>query len=375
MRAGSPTDTGQAVLFCLGLSHQTAPVEVRERYALPQTEEVLRELAALDGVTEAALLSTCNRVEIYAAGELPRAAESLRARLSLRDGSRPDDFAHFYELGAEQAVPHLFRVACGMESMVFGETEIFGQVKAAYAGAMAAGTAGRQLNLVFQRAFQAAKQVRASTGITRGSVSVGSVAADLAERIFGDLRASHIMIMGAGDTSEKTARALLARGARGVFVSNRSYDRAAVLAAELGGVAVHFDEWEGRLGETDIIISSTSAPHHVVRREQIEKALPGRRDRPLFLIDLAVPRDIDPAVDGLDGVYRYDIDSLEGIAREAMDLRKKEIHVCEEIIARHAREVLRRLRPQADGCALSCETGRAAGGEGGVFAGKEAAPV
>ncbi len=330
-------------VFCIGLSHQTAPVGIRERYALPPSPELLRGLAGLAGIGEVVVLSTCNRVEIYTSGSAEDARVSLRTRLAECEKSCPEDFSHFYEFRAGQAISHLFRVACGMESMVFGETEILGQVKTSYAQAVSAGTVGKILNTIFQRAFQTAKQVRSTTNITRGSVSVGSVAVDLAERIFGNLRSCHVMIMGAGETSEKTARALLSRGARGLFVSNRSFHRAATLAAELGGLAIHFDEWLTRLNDTDIIISSTSAPHYIVRRGQIENSLFLRRERPLFLIDLAVPRDVDPDVDQLDAVFRYDIDSLEGIAREAMNQRRKDIHLCEEIIAKHTHEVLHKL--------------------------------
>jgi glutamyl-tRNA reductase len=222
--------------------------------------------------------------------------------------------------------------------MVLGETEVLGQVKKAYQSAQGEGATSRFLNKLFQRAFNVAKDVRSRTNITRGSVSVGSVAVELAERIFGELSACRVMILGAGEMSELTAGALQARGVTSIFVANRSYDRALSLAERMGGKAVHFEEWPREFDRIDILIGSTAAPHYVLGRAQLETVMAARPDRPLFCIDLAVPRDIDPAVNAMDGVYLYDIDSLQAIASHSLDERRKEIVVCEQLIERHVAE-------------------------------------
>ncbi|MBV9656952.1 MAG: glutamyl-tRNA reductase [Verrucomicrobia bacterium] len=333
-------------IVCFGLSHQTAAVEVRERFALLPGElpAAVRRLRALPGVSEAVILSTCNRVEYFAvtAPAFPhcdprRARDIFRAHCAeLAAAGEPAELDCFYHLDAPASVAHLFRVASGLESMVIGETEILGQVKNAYRLASEEAATARVLNRLFQRAFRAAKEVRSQTSITRGAVSVGSVAVDLAEQIFGDLSARKVLILGAGDTGERVARSLLSRGAQSIFVSNRHHDRAVALASELGGQALGFDEWQhAAAGELDIIISSTAAPHHVITRTQMEPLLRERPDRPLFLIDLAVPRDVEPSVNELEGVYLYDIDSLQAIADQALHLRRQELERCEALIAAH----------------------------------------
>jgi len=219
--------------------------------------------------------------------------------------------------------------------MVLGETEILGQVKKAYSLAVECGATSRHLNKLFQRAFNVAKEVRTRTNITRGPVSVGSAAADLAEKIFGRLSSCRVMILGAGETSELVARALMARGAHGIFVSNRSFDRAQLLAEETCGEAIGFDQWHESFDDIDILVSSTSAPHMIVTPEKLSLAMRRRGNRPVFVIDLAVPRDVDPAVNKLDGVYLYDIDALQGIAAASMAVRKRELTECERLIERH----------------------------------------
>jgi glutamyl-tRNA reductase len=248
------------------------------------------------------------------------------------------DEAHLFRLWANQCVRHLFRVASGLESMVVGETEIFGQVKRAYELATGAQTTGKLLNRLFQKSFQVGKQVRSSTAITRGSVSVGSVAVDLAEQIFGDLEGCKIMILGAGETSEKTARAFRSRGAEQIFVSNRSFERAAALASITGGRAVHFEDWEQEFRDLDILVSSTAAPHAIVTLDKLAPVLRTRRHRPLFMIDLAMPRDIDPAVNKLDGVYLYDLDSLRAIAERTLEVRRQEAESCHRLIEHHVQD-------------------------------------
>jgi glutamyl-tRNA reductase len=291
-------------------------------------------LRASGTADEAVILSTCNRVEIYAATPLePRAAfielkEFLAACHEYRDPLTDE----IYALAEPQSIEHLFRVACGLDSMVLGETEILGQLKQAYDLALKHRHTGGRLNKAFQRAFHVAKQVRTETSIQRGSVSVGSVAVELAEKIFSAVNDRHVMVIGAGDTSEKTARALLSRGARSIIVANRTYDHAVALATELGGRAVHFEDWAKEFETIDIAISSTAAPHHILDRAKLEPLMKRRKNRPLLLVDIAVPRDIDPEVNLMPNVYLYNIDDLQGIADGYLKQRKKEIEQCEKII-------------------------------------------
>ena len=334
-------------IVCFGLSHQTAEVDVRERFAFADKElpAALLRMQALDGVREALILSTCNRVEHYAvvddgAGPQQRAHDLFRRYCDAEGHTHPGADA-FYHHDAPRSVEHLFRVACGLESMVIGETEILGQVKRAYLLAAGAGTTSRVLNKLFQRSFQVAKQVRSKTSIGRGSVSVASASVDLAEKLFGDLRRCRVLVLGAGETGERTARNLLSRGVRpdALSVANRSPERAAALAALLGGRAVpDFAAWEREAGDVDILITSTAAPGFVVTKAQLAAAMRGRPDRPLFVIDLAVPRDVEPSANDVEGVYLYDIDSLREIARLAMDARQQEMGACERIIRGHVGE-------------------------------------
>jgi glutamyl-tRNA reductase len=222
--------------------------------------------------------------------------------------------------------------------MVVGETEVFGQVKRAYETAVLEKATGRRLNKLFQKSFSVGKQVRSSTAVGRGSISVGSVAVDLAEQIFGKLGGCKVMVLGAGDTSEKMARSFKARGAHQIFVSNRSFDRAQVLAQDTGGRAIRFEEWEREFSDLDILVTSTSAPHSIVTVEKIAPVLRRRGDRPLFMIDVAIPRDIDPNVHRLDGVYVYDLDALQSMAERSMEARKQEAAGCDRLIAKHVVE-------------------------------------
>jgi glutamyl-tRNA reductase len=300
----------------------------------------MSQLEALPGIEELVIVSTCNRVEFYAACENPpealgsiRTFLERRSTLAVASGGEP-----FYKFDGPRSINHLFRVVCGLESMIIGETEILGQVKKAYAAASENGGTARHLNKLFQRAFNVAKEVRTKTSITKGPVSVGSVAVDLAEKIFGELSSCRAVILGAGETSELTARALLSRGVKSIIVSNRSYDRAAALAAEMGGEAIHFDRWEDRLHDADILISSTSACHSIVTAAKLAPVMKQRSSRPLFVIDLAVPRDVEPLVNELEGVYLYDIDSLKAIARQGIETRRQEIVHCERLIEHHVTE-------------------------------------
>lgn len=330
-------------ILCAGINHHIAPVNVRERLAVATHEltDVLRRVRAIDGLTEAVVVSTCNRVEFYAASICPeRALHGIRTYLSDRAGID----APLYHHDTPRSVRHLFRVASGLDSMVLGETEILGQVKQAYASAADAGATARTLNKLFQRAFRVAKAVRSDTQITRGATSVGAVAVELAGKIFGDLANRRVMVLGAGDTSERTARSLVSRGVKTVIVSNRTFDRAAALAGEIGGMAIHFDHWQNEFPDVDILVSSTAAPHPVVTRAQLEPMMRHRAGRPLFIIDLAVPRDVEPAVNAIDGVYLYDIDSLQDIARRSLAVRQREIDHCERIIDTHVADFVRWMR-------------------------------
>lgn len=320
------------MIFCFGLSHATAPVELRERVAVPAREvpEAVQQLTALAGVGEAVVVSTCNRVEIYATASRPEAVVSVENWLRERFGIA--DISPFFHHLSNNAARHLFSVVSGLESMVLGETEIFGQVKDAYAAAKDAGGTARTLNKLFQHSFRVGKLVRNTTDIQRGSTSVGSVAVELAEKIFGDLKNSRVMLLGAGDMSRRCAQSLQSRGASGVIVSNRNYDRAVELAAEMSGRALHFEQWPAEAAQVDVIISSTAAPHTVIHPEQILPAMRRRRGRPLFIIDIAVPRDVEPTVNDIEGVYLYDIDALEAIAGETRTRREQEISRCRRII-------------------------------------------
>jgi glutamyl-tRNA reductase len=320
-------------LFCVGLSHHTADVETLERFGgNAEAGSLLRDC----GCTEALLLATCNRIEVYGASESRIStldiAGCLNRRIDVRSSPEP---AAFYRYEDGQCVRHLFRVACGIDSMVIGETEILGQVKKAYEAARENGAVGRYLHRLFQRAFRVAKHVRTHTDITRGAVSVGSVAVDLAQRIFGNLATCKVLVLGAGETSEKTARALVSRGVNDLRVSNRSAERAHNLAQSIAGQAIPFESWLDQCRQIDILVTSTSSDVPLLSREQLEPILRERIDRPLFIIDIAVPRNVDAQVDALDGVFLYDIDSLQSIAEQSMAMRREQIAAAEQIIAEH----------------------------------------
>lgn len=326
-------------IFCFGISYQTANVEVRERFAVTDSalNDSLGRLLLIPQIEEGVLLSTCNRTEFYLVSrDAQLAVEPVFC--NFYPTVEPSDYKQLFCLSSGSTIRHLFRVAAGLESMIPGETEIFGQVKRAYETAAKFGTTRKVLNKLFQKAFQVGKQIRSSTGVTCGSVSVGSVAADLAQQIFGKLSGCKIMILGAGDTSEKTARCFQSRGAQQLFVSNRSFERAATLAQSVGGRAIRFDGWEAEFRDLDILVSSTAAPHAIVTTEKLEPVLRTRRDRPLFIIDLAMPRDVEPAVHELDGVYVYDLDSLQAIAKWTMEKRRQKGEACNGLIEKHVDE-------------------------------------
>jgi glutamyl-tRNA reductase len=336
-------------VFVAGLSFKTAPVEVREQLAvrpslLPCHGCRLKLNAGLD---EVVLLSTCNRVEIYGATASWVQGTVLRLFPQLCPADIDVDLTpYIYVKEDAAAVAHLFSVASGLDSMVIGETEITGQVKNAYQAAQQAGLTGRVLNRLFQTALQVAKEIRTHTAIGRGATSVGSVAVELAEKVFaGDLSDKTVMILGAGKMGEACVRHLTKRGARSVLVANRSSERAQLLAAEFGGRALPFEERMSALAEADILVSSTGSPTTVLHKDEIAPILPARRNRPLILIDIAVPRDIAADVEQLDNVFLYNIDHLQTIVRENSRLREQELSKCSAIIARRAAALLAKIKP------------------------------
>ena len=323
-------------LFCVGLSHHTASVATREQFAGNATAQSIVSQA---GCTEALLLTTCNRVEVYAVSPKRISTDQIARCLVAKTNGNAHNYAPpFYRYEDNKCVQHLFRVASGLDSMVVGESEIFGQAKKAYDSARTSGAVGPYLHRLFQRAFRVAKQVRTHTDIARGAVSVGSVAVELAQRIFGKLAECKVLVLGAGETSERTARALVSRGITDLRVSNRAFERACALVNELGGRAVPFDVWAAQCREIDILLTSTASETPLLTREILAPMLRERVDRPLFIIDIAVPRDVDPAVNEMEGVYLYDIDSIRSVAEQSLALRRQQVAAAEAIIADHVAE-------------------------------------
>jgi len=318
----------------IGVNHNTAPVEVRERLAIPESRlpEACRKLAAHPGIEEGMILSTCNRVEILANTKNGVGAD-LRAFLQSYfqvDGVELN--RHLYEYNEQEAVRHLFRVAASLDSMVVGEPQILGQVKEAYATARAVGSVRAQLDQLVTRAFAVAKRVRTETAVGSSSVSIASVAVDLAKKIFGNLQGKHVYLVGAGKMSELAARHLMAHGCASIFVANRTYDRALSLAYKFKGQAIHFEDLHKTCERADIVITSTGAPHAIFRREHGELFLSRRKNRPMFFIDIAVPRDVDPAMNKLDGIFVYDIDDLQQAVASHVADRRKEAERAEAIV-------------------------------------------
>jgi glutamyl-tRNA reductase len=338
MSTGDPT-LGAGDLFVIGATHHTAPLAVREQLALVSKTptELHAELTVIPDVREFTVLSTCNRLEFYGVAADAAAVERAQAAFCALQGFDPAEFEKFrLQLRGRDAVLHLLEVASGLDSQMLGETEIFGQVKEAYAAAQAGGFTGAVLNRVFQKAFQAAKHVRTQTAITAGQVSVANVAVDLALTIFGSLADARILVLGTGEIGEKTARAFKSRGAAGLAVASRRLERAAELAAELGAAALAFEERAARRAEFDVVVCSTAAPTTVLDRTVTAHAMRRRPARPLFLIDLAFPRDVDPAVAELENVFLYNLDDLAKIAEENRVAREAEISRCRALLEERA---------------------------------------
>jgi len=333
-------------LFAAGVSYKTAPVELREQLAVKQSEivDLARYLKWFGHLDEIVLLSTCNRVEIY--GTTRQATGHIKALLQLLCAEPGALDPHIYLYEGAAAVRHLLRVAPGLDSMVLGETEITGQIKNAYEIARNAGLTGRVLNRLFQRAFQATKEIRSRTGIGSGAVSIKSAAVELVEKTLGDLSRQSIMVIGAGQMAECCLRLLVKKGARSILVANRSFDRAIDLAIQYGGQAVCLGDCLFEMPDVDVVIAATSSPESLLTRNDADNLMRSRHHRPLLLIDLSVPRNIDPAVRGLEHVALYNIDDLEAVARRGVQARERELAACHQIIEAHVAALIEKLNAE-----------------------------
>ncbi len=323
-------------IVIVGLSHKTAPVEVREKLAFAPTamERPLQQMLELAAVAEGLIVSTCNRVELCAATKEPDAAiAALRRFLAEYHEISPEEINdNLYDYQGEEAIRHLFRVASSLDSMVLGEPQILGQIKTAYGYAAEFKTAGLILNRFLHKAFSVAKRVRTETAIASNAVSVSFAAVELARKIFDRIDDKGVMIIGAGEMCELAARHFVTNGVSKVLVTNRTFERAEKLAAEFDGKAVSFDNFVDHLVEADIVMTSTGAPNFILGKRQMEEVLKRRKNRPMFLIDIAVPRDIDPKVNDLDNAYLYDVDDLQGVVQANLKERKKEAGKAEAIV-------------------------------------------
>ena len=343
MRENAPNLVSNLVL--VGVNHKTAPIGLREKIAIGRDElpEATRALAAMPGVLECMIVSTCNRVEVLAVVDGPGVdpAEFLLSEFGIDPRLlRP----HLYEYRDREAVRHLFRVASSLDSMVVGEPQILGQVKEAFAAARAAGTVSGHLEHLLQSAFAAAKRVRTETQIGSNTVSIASVAVDLARKIFGSLQGRTVFLVGAGKMSELAARHLVEQGAGAILVSNRTQERAERMAEQFDGRVIPFHQLHEVAGDADIVITSTGAPHFVFRPEHGRAFLHKRRNRPMFFIDIAVPRDVDPAMNDLDGLFVYDVDDLQQVAAAHMEERSRQAVDAETLIAAEVERFHQRQR-------------------------------
>lgn len=325
-------------ILIVGLNHRTAPVEIRERLSFTTGDKrnPLKELISLDPIDECVIISTCNRVEVVVVSHKPEQAENYTVEFFSSYNKVPvEEFKdHLYMLKKEEAVRHLFRVTSSLDSMVLGEPQIIGQVKDSYRAAVENKTTGAILNHLFHRAFGIAKKVRTETAIANHAVSVSFAAVELARKIFGSLCRKRCMLVGAGEMSELAAKHLVSAGIGEIIIANRTFETAARLAEELKGRPVHLSEMYHHLRDVDIIITSTGAPGYIVGRSEVKKALKERKNRPMFFIDIAVPRDVDPDVNELENVYLYDIDDLENVVNANLSDRQKEAEKAQALIDR-----------------------------------------
>lgn len=333
-------------LLLTGVSHKTAPVHLREKLAIAEgtLPQALQDLQRL-GASEAVVLSTCNRVEFV-----------LSSPDHLEPGSIIDDFlsqwkgsvapfdGHIYRLESREAIQHLFRVAASLDSMVVGEPQILGQLKAAYAVAKSEGTVGGLLETVLTRAFNVAKRVRSETGIGQMAVSVSYAAVELARRIFGSLKGQTVLIIGSGKMGELAAKHLHRSGASKILVTNRTQARAEEMAQLFNGKAIEYTRFPAMLHEVDIVIASSGAPHYILTREDMQRVIALRKNRPMFLIDIAVPRNIDPGVNEIEGVFLYDVDDLEGVVNANLKERSKQAEQAESIVSHEVEAMMHRLK-------------------------------
>ncbi|MEI8191282.1 MAG: glutamyl-tRNA reductase, partial [candidate division NC10 bacterium] len=336
-------------LFVLGLNHDTASIDLRERLFFPERElpKALDALGEVPELAERMILTTCNRVEVYgvADGPLSQTVESVVACLGRHRSLDPAQFdGAFYTHTAAAAARHVFRVASSLESMVLGEPQILGQVKSAYSIARAEQSTGIVLNNLLEQAFHVAKRVRTETGIASEPVSIASVAVDLARKIFGDLAGRTVLILGAGEMAELALRHLVDDGVQSILVANRTYERAVALAEQFRGRAVTYDSFQQEMLNADIVISATSAPHVILKKEDAQKIIQERRHRPIFLIDIADPRDIDAACNEVDNVYLYNIDDLQSVATANQKERQREAERAVPIVEREVELFLAWLR-------------------------------
>lgn len=323
-------------ILVVGLSHKTAPVEIRERVAFPPTsmEKPLKEMIDLPAVVEGMIVSTCNRVELYATSRHPEAAKAqLRRFLAAYHGIAPEALeTHLYDFEGEEAIRHVFRVSSSLDSMVLGEPQILGQIKTAYGYAAEHKTVGLILNRFLHKAFSVAKRVRTETEIASNAVSVSFAAVELARKIFGSLDGKTVMLIGAGEMCELAARHFINNGISSVLVTNRTFERASKLAEEFRGRAVSFDDFPQHLQQVDIVLTSTGAPTFILGPKKVEEVIRQRKNKPMFFIDIAVPRDIDPRVNDIPNVYLYDVDDLQGVVQANLKERHKEAKKAEAII-------------------------------------------
>jgi glutamyl-tRNA reductase len=334
----------------VGINHRTAPVEVRERMSIPESRlrEAVADLVARDGIREGLILSTCNRVEVIASAQDRVAAEPIIRRflaehhqcnLALYE-------RHFYHHSQREAIEHLFRVASSLDSMIVGEPQILGQLKQAYTAAREAGALNGTLNEISLRALAVARKVRRNTAIGASAVSVSYAAVELAKMIFGDLAGKTILVLGAGKMSEIAAKNLIRSGAGTIFVANRTYERAVELAEAFHGTAIRFEHMFKHVEKADIVICSTAAPHYVIYRKHAEQWLAARKNRPMFFVDISVPRNIDPSINALDNAFVYDIDDLGQVVETNKKQREREALWAEGIIQEEVQKAMRRLASQ-----------------------------
>jgi glutamyl-tRNA reductase len=335
-------------LLLTGVSHKTAPVEIRERLAFREDSlpAALADLKSRDGISEAVILSTCNRVEITVTTDDRCDPQAIvDAFLAENKSISAEKIApHIYRHEGRDAIHHLFRVAASLDSMVIGEPQILGQLKCAYTAAKERGAVYGWLDGLVSRAFSVAKRVRSETGIGQMAVSVSYAAVELARKIFGALNGRTIMIVGAGKMSELAARHLRRSGASHVFVTNRTHERAVEMAKLFQGTPVEYTRFLGMLPEVDIVITSSGAPHYILRKDEMQRVIAARRNRPMFVIDIAVPRNVEPSVNELDNIYLYDIDDLQEVVNANLRERMKEADRAEELVAEEVERMMARLK-------------------------------